>query len=161
MRNNAPPPHKQDNGLDPTHKAMAQRMHRENDHDGSRPDERITARGDGNRFPCDADDCHRPEASREAHPERPVDERSLAEDRVHSENDPQRRRHDDAGDARRGKKGEQAQKGDDQAGRYGLQYYSDDDRRGYGAAYRRAHNDHSRYDRGVHDLQKDGSHSRD
>lgn len=33
MRNMSPPPHKQDNGMDPTHKAMSQRIYRDNDHE--------------------------------------------------------------------------------------------------------------------------------
>lgn len=160
MRDTAPPPHKQDNGLDPTHKAMNQRMHRENDHDDPRRgrDDRVVARGDGNRFPRDAQDPNRPEGSREAHDERQPGYRSLAEDRVHGRNDPQRRRYDgaDGGRAAHGKQGE-----GNTGGRYGLQYYADEDRRGYGASYRRARAEHDRYERGVHDLQKDGRPSRE
>jgi hypothetical protein len=89
MRNMSPPPRKQDNGMDRTHRAMGQRIHRDNDHERDNSGEdRIQARGDGGRFARDADDRNRPQGSHEQHPERRVDPRGLVEDRVHGQNDP-------------------------------------------------------------------------
>ena len=170
MRTTSPPPHKQDNGIDPTHKAMARRTHRDNDHERvNTGEDRIVARGDGGRFPRDADDRNRSPTSREAHPERPVDYKSIVEDRVHGQNDPQRRRHGGedqdpqhpANGAAPHAKPHDREGDTAQGGRYGLQHYPDEDRRGYEKSYQRARNDVGRFDRSVHDLQKDGRFSRD